>query len=135
LESIKIECERWEIDGKVHSKINHLTVFNQFDSPFNIEMIPKSFPNLNYLDVQEGRVRVTIELFVLLLSELKQLKVLEMGLQIESGKLSPGSLLRCFEQYGQHLKRTDVGIFKSKPPNWTIRVSKNAGYPYSVNKM
>jgi hypothetical protein len=134
LEVVKIVSnEYWEMSEKVYPKIKQLSVYLATEAHFNAELVPKVFPNLEYLDIQDAEIEITEALFLTLLSGLKQLKTFNMGIGSETDfELDPDSTLRCFQENGKHLTEADIDL--SKYYRSTMRIVKKPGYPFSISK-
>jgi hypothetical protein len=119
LESVKIEYEGWEISNENFCpKVKYLHV----NSNLNAEQFTKNFPNLESLKIGTfSLVEEPKSFFVTLLSELKQLKTLDMNIWTNL-ELDRESALQCFQQYGKHL--IDVYVYFTFPhcKNGTKRV-------------
>jgi hypothetical protein len=110
LENVIIWRCFWEnTSEKVLPKIKHLEVDNRFGSKFSAAQLAHQFPNLEFLKFEQSSFEVTESFFVTLLSGLKRLKTLQMGIQSDS-KLETDFILPCFEKYGKHLETVRVSI-------------------------
>jgi hypothetical protein len=95
-------------------------------------LVLKVFPNLEFLQIDYCSFEVTKSSFIDLLSEFKQLKTLNIAIDVET-TFGQESTLQCFREYGSHLEEFEVrvrncagnkGFTIEKKPNEPIRCSK-----------
>jgi hypothetical protein len=126
LKSVELAGGECEIPSeKFYPKIKYLHIYRMSDSDLSAEQITKTFPNLETLRIGICSLDEKPELFlVTLLSELKQLKTLDM--EIWTGhELDRESVLQCFQQHGKHLD--DVFVRFSKEGKTELIFKKTPG--------
>jgi hypothetical protein len=109
LESVAILGGPWEIPSeKFYPEVKYLFVGFMSDFNLSAEQFTKTIPNLETLEIDTCLLDGEPKLFlVTLLSELKQLKTLRLGIQSDLG-LDRESVLQCFQQHGKHLEDVQV---------------------------
>ncbi len=135
LESVKIKNGQWKVPSeKFYPKVKYLHV-SRLDY-ISADQISKIFPNLELLTIYECSLNHEPESFlVTLLSQLKQLKTLDMEIWSDL-ELDPESVLQCFQQYGKHLEDVQVAFsFQSLEIVQIYTFKKSAeGDSYSVTR-
>jgi hypothetical protein len=126
LESVELAGGEWKVlCEKFYPKIKYLHIYLMSDADLSAEQISKTFPNLETLKIGICNLDRKPELFlVTLLSELKQLKTLDMEIRTDH-ELDRESVLQCFQQHGKHLD--DVFVRFSKKGNPELIFMKTPG--------
>ncbi len=114
LENLETVTIRWGPIWKIPStktcqKIKYLKTSCKLDGELCAEQFTKTFPNLEYLKIEDYSIKLTESFLVTLLSGLKQLKSLHMEIWSER-ELDSKSALECFQEYGENLEDAKISF-------------------------
>jgi hypothetical protein len=136
LESVTIQHRAWEIPcEKFYPKVKYLDV-SRLDH-LNAEQFTKTFPNLEIFRINTCSLDEVPESFlVTLLSKLKQLKTLNMGILTNLNEFDRESVLQCFQQHGNHLEDVQVRLYFRDPENVPskLEIEKSPGGYFAAKR-
>jgi hypothetical protein len=135
LESVTIQHRAWKIlFENFYPKVKYLDVLRL--NYLNAEQFTKTFPNLETLRINICSLDEEPEPFIItLLSELKQLKELNMGIT-NLNEFDRESVLQCFQQHGNKLEAVQVGLYfgDSKFAPSKLEIEKMYGCDFAAKR-
>ncbi len=138
LESVAIRGTKWKIPSeKFYPKVKYLDVPRLNYQSASAEQFTKTFPNLETLRINICSLDEEPESFIVtLLSELKQLKELNMGITNLNEFDRDSTVLQCFQQHGNKLEAVQVCLYfgDSKLAPSKLEIEKMYGCDFAAKR-